>query len=82
MYELLRVVRIKQKPTKSGKKYASGGNRTTKPDYTKMKHYAISEKCTICGTYLGLKGGYRGTGICGPCCTGEAATVDEYLETW
>ena len=35
------------------------------------------EVCTACGTPLLQRGGYGGTGLCGPCCTGEADTVDE-----
>ena len=26
------------------------------------------------------KGGYAGTGMCGPCCTGEADTIGEITE--
>lgn len=42
----------------------------------------IDEACLSCGEPLGLKGGMGGTGLCGPCCTGEAATLDEFGETW
>ncbi len=56
--------------------------RGIKADFTKMKRYAISEKCGSCETFLGLKGGYSGTGLCGPCCTGDASTIDEFCETW
>ena len=38
--------------------------------------------CAACGQALGLPGGMAGTGLCGPCCTGEAATVEEIGETW
>ena len=37
--------------------------------------------CIVCGTSLGITGGMGGTGMCGPCCTGEAATLDERGET-
>jgi hypothetical protein len=38
--------------------------------------------CEVCGTELGKRGGYGGTGMCGPCCTGESETLDERGETW
>jgi hypothetical protein len=38
--------------------------------------------CVACGTSLGIPGGMGGTDLCGPCCTGEAATLDEIGETW
>ena len=38
--------------------------------------------CTSCGTPLGLKNGMVGTGLCGPCCTGESETLYEKGETW
>ena len=38
--------------------------------------------CISCGTPLGIPGGMGGTDLCGPCCTGEAETLDEIGETW
>ncbi len=38
--------------------------------------------CVTCGCPLGLPGGMGGTGLCGPCCTGEADTLEEIGETW
>lgn len=37
--------------------------------------------CEVCRTYLLQPGGYCGTGLCGPCCTGEADTVDKITDT-
>jgi transcription elongation factor Elf1 len=34
--------------------------------------------CAVCGTPLCTQGGCAGTGMCGPCCTGEAETAGEY----
>jgi len=39
-------------------------------------------RCTSCGMSLGLKNGMSGTGLCGPCCTGESETLYEKGETW
>ena len=39
-------------------------------------------ECIVCNEALGIPGGMAGTGMCGPCCTGEAATLDEKGETW
>jgi hypothetical protein len=33
--------------------------------------------CDSCGVKLIDRGGYAGTDLCGPCCTGEADTIDE-----
>jgi hypothetical protein len=41
-----------------------------------------SKTCISCGTELGLRGGYVGTDLCGPCCTGEAETLDEQFIEW
>lgn len=38
--------------------------------------------CIVCDTSLGIPGGMAKTGMCGPCCTGEAATINERGETW
>jgi hypothetical protein len=34
--------------------------------------------CAVCGTPLFTPGGCANTGLCGPCCTGEADTAGEY----
>lgn len=34
--------------------------------------------CIVCGEPLMEPGGCGGTGMCGPCCTGDASTVGEY----
>lgn len=34
--------------------------------------------CEVCETPLMTEGGCEGTGLCGPCCLGEADTVGEY----
>lgn len=38
--------------------------------------------CISCGCPLGIPGGMAGTDLCGPCCTGEAETLDEEGVTW
>ena len=38
--------------------------------------------CESCKTPLFIPGGYGGTGLCGPCCTGEAETLEEMGESW
>jgi hypothetical protein len=39
-------------------------------------------QCDCCEQPLFKKGGYAGTGLCGPCCTGDASTIDEAGEGW
>ena len=39
-------------------------------------------KCSVCGQTMTMQGGYADTGLCGPCATGEAATLEEFGETW
>lgn len=41
-----------------------------------------AKKCDACDTELFLRGGYSGTDLCGPCCTGEAATLEEAGIEW
>lgn len=36
-----------------------------------------STHCESCGCRLIMRGGYSGTGLCGPCCTGDSDTIDE-----
>lgn len=43
------------------------------------KNYGV---CEVCKQKLGISGGYGGTGMCGPCCTGESETLEEKFETW
>jgi hypothetical protein len=38
--------------------------------------------CLVCETKLTMPGGYYGTGMCGPCCTGESATLQEKGINW
>ena len=39
-------------------------------------------ECISCGQPLIIPGGMAGTGLCGPCCTGDASTIEEMGETW
>ena len=39
-------------------------------------------RCESCDQQLGIPGGYADSGLCGPCCTGEAETRTEVGETW
>ena len=39
-------------------------------------------KCDVCDTPLGIPNGMAETGLCGPCCTGEAETLEEFGDTW
>ena len=41
-----------------------------------------SMECISCGTKLLIKGGYYGTDLCGPCCTGDSDTLDEQGIEW
>ena len=41
-----------------------------------------NRKCCVCGQRLGIPGGMANTGMCGPCCTGEADSIEEIGETW
>lgn len=38
--------------------------------------------CITCDAPMNVPGGYAGTDLCGPCCTGEAETLNEYGDTW
>lgn len=42
----------------------------------------MKQKCESCKTELFIVGGMAGTGLCGPCCTGESETLDEAGKTW
>ena len=46
------------------------------------KKLMLKEKCTSCQTDLCIPGGYAGTGLCGPCATGESETLEERGESW
>lgn len=39
-------------------------------------------RCMVCDCELTIAGGYYGTGMCGPCCTGESATLAEKGTHW
>ena len=55
-----------------------------RPRDTPDDPYRQSEfgNCESCEQPLGKPGGYAGLGICGPCATGEAETLDECGDTW
>ncbi len=36
--------------------------------------------CMVCDTPLLQRGGFAGSGMCGPCCTGEADTIGEVTD--
>jgi len=38
--------------------------------------------CMVCECELTIPGGYYGTGMCGPCCTGESETLAERGTRW
>lgn len=38
--------------------------------------------CVVCGQPLLQRGGFANTGMGGPCCTGEADTIDEVTEEY
>ena len=39
-------------------------------------------RCEVCGCVMVLPGGCADSGMCGPCCTGEADTINELGDTW
>ena len=43
---------------------------------------ATTAECIACGIELGKPGGYAETGLCGPCCTGEAETLALKFYKW
>ncbi len=43
---------------------------------------AVRLTCMVCECKLTIPGGYYGTGMCGPCCTGEAQTLSEKGTHW
>lgn len=40
-----------------------------------IKGVRRDSQCSTCGTWLLQPGGFHATGLCGPCCTGEAETI-------
>ena len=50
--------------------------------HKRRKRNVSRETCMVCGMPLILEGGYANTLMCGPCATGEAATLDELGDTW
>lgn len=46
-----------------------------KPSKPIRKHKSNHGECLACGVPLLEKGGFHGTGLCGPCCTGESRTA-------
>lgn len=53
---------------------APGERCPQKPKRQRAKPYR--ETCSGCGNTLFEPGGFAGTGLCGPCCTGEADTIE------
>lgn len=57
----------------------------SKPCYCKELAHARNHgarECITCGQELYLRGGYGGTDLCGPCCTGESETLEEAGVKW
>lgn len=52
------------------------------PKPAARKREAALGTCIVCAQPLGIPGGYGETDMCGPCATGEAATLEERGETW
>lgn len=46
------------------------------------KEKAPFGRCAACHQALGKAGGFEGSGLCGPCATGDAESLDEKGETW
>ncbi len=42
----------------------------------------VPGRCLVCETPLTLKHGYAHSGMCGPCCTGDSSTLEEFGDTW
>ena len=40
------------------------------------------EDCSCCGAKFTIPGGYYGTGMCGPCCTGESELAGNRGTKW
>ena len=38
--------------------------------------------CIACEQPMAIPGGFCGTDLCGPCCTGEAVTLEEFGVSW
>jgi hypothetical protein len=64
--------------TKRNQKRASERDSQKKPVNDDQKSFVGFGHCFACGTPLCTQGGCAGTGLCGPCCTGEADTAGEY----
>lgn len=52
-----------------------------KPETRRVEEIDCGQ-CSVCSQPLYKKGGYADSGMCGPCCTGEAATLDELGDEW
>ena len=39
-------------------------------------------RCIVCDTPMTKKRGYAGQDMCGPCCTGDSSTLEEFGDTW
>ena len=58
-----------------------GGKPGSDPRRGSLSMTPVGE-CETCGTSLFVPMGYAGTDLCGPCCTGEAATLEEMGAEW
>ena len=48
------------------------------PSSERIKSFVGHGNCAVCGAPLCTHGGCANTGMCGPCCTGDADTAGEY----
>lgn len=68
--------------TVKGVTYQLGPDGPVDKAVCKKLEWGTATECITCDTRLGIPGGMCGTDLCGPCCTGEAATLDEFGATW
>lgn len=66
---------MSRKHKRKGNRNQHADRREHDHDEPKSFHFG---HCAVCGTPLCTQGGCAGTGMCGPCCTGDAATAGEY----
>ena len=57
-------------------------DKARKHSHQRGTQYKDAQQCIVCGGKLYLRGGYAHTGMCGPCCTGDAETAQEAGKTW
>lgn len=53
-------------------------HKANRRETRQMEDELRTYRCTVCDTPLIDKGGCGDTGMCGPCCLGEADTVGMY----